>query len=168
MIEHRGRCIDMAKVLHCASPRHQKNLHLSVKGPHRYLRTSSLFFERVCRSLPAQSATGCRFSRIFLLDPGEWSNYRGNLEDTLRQLCFFHSCLSSTSVGNMHSTRSSCAVMHWGVPTVVIKEKYEKRWFPFRKTMGSTGLFGVSDRLALQHRDTPATAAAISGVPHPA
>ena len=31
--------------------------------------------------------------------------------------------LPSTSVGNMHSTRSSCAVMHCGVPTVVIKEK---------------------------------------------
>jgi hypothetical protein len=31
--------------------------------------------------------------------------------------------LPSMSVGNMHSTRSSCAVMHCGVPTVVIKEK---------------------------------------------
>lgn len=31
--------------------------------------------------------------------------------------------ISPASVGNMHSTRSSCAVMHCGVPTVVIKEK---------------------------------------------
>ena len=35
-----------------------------------------------------------------------------------------HRCsFSSLSLGNMHSTRSSCAVMHCGVPTVVIKEK---------------------------------------------
>jgi hypothetical protein len=26
-------------------------------------------------------------------------------------------------IGNMHSTRNSCAVMHCGVPTVVISEK---------------------------------------------
>jgi hypothetical protein len=31
--------------------------------------------------------------------------------------------LPLTPVGNMHSTRSSCAVIHCGVPTVVIKEK---------------------------------------------
>jgi len=51
----------------------------------------------------------------------------------------------STSVGNMHSTRSSCAVMHCSVPRVVISEKYEKRWSPRRKTMGSTGVFVASD-----------------------
>jgi len=41
--------------------------------------------------------------------------------------------------------RSSWAVTYWGVPTVVINEKYEKRSLSFVNVMGKTGLcvFGI-------------------------
>jgi hypothetical protein len=51
----------------------------------------------------------------------------------------------SAFAGNIHSIRNSCAVMHCGVPTLVISEKYDDRLRPLTNVMGKTGLcvFGI-------------------------
>jgi hypothetical protein len=41
----------------------------------------------------------------------------------------------------MHSIRSSCALTHCGVPTVVISEKYDNRSPSFTNVMDNTGLW---------------------------